>query len=119
MIAENKQAKLRKLAELFRAKRNITLAERRHRKENTLALVKQFAAEARAKRAAAEQPQVKNPRKFYNGYMGDEDEDNMDEEDDDVIIPDELQSEDPEALANKDVPPFYVRSYYRIPNYTN
>ena len=51
--------------------------------------------------------------------MADEDEENMDEEDDDVIIPDELQSEDPEALANKDVPPFYVRSYYRIPNYTN
>ena len=64
MIAENKRAKLRKLAELFRAKRNITLAEKRQRKENTLALVKQFAAEARAKRAATEQPQVKKHVNF-------------------------------------------------------
>ena len=58
-MLKTKKQNFEKLAELFRAKRNITLAEKRQRKENTLALVKQFAAEARAKRAAAEQPQEK------------------------------------------------------------
>jgi hypothetical protein len=41
------------------------------------------------------------------------------EVDDDVIIPDGLQSEDPEALNNSDTPPYYIRSYYRIPKYKN
>ena len=63
------------------------------------------------------QQQNNHKKKKHVNFIGDED--NMDIEDDDVIIPDELQSEDPEALANKDVPPFYVRLYYRIPNYTN
>jgi hypothetical protein len=56
MIQENKArntAKLKKLAELIKAKRSITLAEEKSR-ENTLALVKQFAAEARAKRELQE-----------------------------------------------------------------
>ena len=46
--------KMQKLAELIKARRNITLAEKRKSRENTLALVRQYAQEARVKRAAAE-----------------------------------------------------------------
>ena len=48
------RAKMQKLAELIKARRNITLAEKRKSRENTLALVRQYAQEARVKRAAAE-----------------------------------------------------------------
>ena len=91
---------MQKLAELIKARRNINLAEKRKSKENTLALVRQYAQEARA---TAAQPSQEKVRKMHGGYYGDED--NM-EEDDDVIIPDGLQSEDPEALNNSEVPPF-------------
>ena len=54
MRAENRardRAKMQKIAELIKARRNITLAEKRKSRENTLALVRQYAQEARAKRA--------------------------------------------------------------------
>ena len=51
MIQENKvrnTAKLKKLAELIKAKRSITLSEKRKNRENTLALVSRMIAETNA-----------------------------------------------------------------------
>ena len=104
-----KQIKNSKIGRINQSKKKYHFSGKRKSRENTLALVRQYAQEARAKRAAAEaaatQPSQEKVRQMHGGYYGDDD--NM-EEDDDVIIPDGLQSE---------VPPFYVRPYYRIPNY--
>jgi hypothetical protein len=115
MIAENKRAKLRKLAELFRAKRAITLAEKRQRKENTLALVKQFAAEARAKRGLQEPP---NTPEEVEEVVGDPKDPEEDIENKDTPIPKELVPVPDSGPITNDTD-FLYNEYYRIPDYTN
>ena len=90
MIQENKvrnTAKLKKLAELIKAKRSITLAEKRKSRENTLALVKQFAAEARAKRGFQEPT---NTPADVEEFVGDPKNPEEDIENKDTPIPKEL-----------------------------
>jgi hypothetical protein len=116
MIQENKvrnTAKLKKLAELIKAKRSITLAEKRKNRENTLALVKQFAAEARAKRGLQEPT---NTPEEVEEVVGDPKDAEEDIENKDTPIPKELVPVPDSGPITNDTD-FLYNEYYRIPDY--
>ena len=99
------RAKMQKLAELIKARRNITLAEKRKSRKNTLALVKQYAHEARAKRTQNTLTDIQIKK--------------LDIPNADTPIPKELEPIPDSGLVTMNGPDYLYAEYYRIPNYSN